>query len=86
MSSGYLLSAVDEAIIWRGAKKTSLIKRFINDVDWSGIDVLVVDTPPGTSDEHLTLCQVMAKVLYKTVAFVVTTPGVFFNLEVFFQY
>ncbi|KAF1817446.1 YGL091Cp-like protein [Eremomyces bilateralis CBS 781.70] len=49
----------DTAIIWRGAKKTGLLKQFLRDVEWGDLDMLVVDTPPGTSDEHLALCTFM---------------------------
>jgi len=44
----------DDAIIWRGPKKNGLIKQFLKDVEWD-VDVLLVDTPPGTSDEHLSV-------------------------------
>ena len=47
-----------DAVIWRGDKKSGLIKQFLRDVDWDDLDFLVVDTPPGTSDEHLSLVQV----------------------------
>ena len=66
MSVEFLLPSSDAAIIWRGPKKNGLIKQFLKDVDWSGglepaagketvIDYLLVDTPPGTSDEHLSI-------------------------------
>ena len=61
MSIGYLLEDSDAAVIWRGPKKHELIKKFLKDVDW-GEDVayLVIDTPPGTSDEHLSLTKLLA--------------------------
>ncbi|KNE59583.1 hypothetical protein AMAG_03841 [Allomyces macrogynus ATCC 38327] len=55
MSIGFLLPSQDDAIIWRGPKKNGLIKQFLMDVDWGDLDLLVVDTPPGTSDEHLSI-------------------------------
>ena len=47
-------------MIWRGSKKSGLIKQFLRDVDWEDLDFLVVDTPPGTSDEHLSLVNFLA--------------------------
>ncbi|KAG9288733.1 hypothetical protein G9A89_004352 [Geosiphon pyriformis] len=47
----------DDAVIWRGPKKNGLIKQFLKDVDWGELDFLLVDTPPGTSDEHLSITQ-----------------------------
>ena len=62
MSIGFMLPASDEAIIWRGARKTGLIRQFLRDVAWGELDYLVVDAPPGTSDEHISLVQaLMAK-------------------------
>ena len=57
MSVGFLLSSPDDAVIWRGPKKNGLIKQFLRDVDWGETDYLLVDTPPGTSDEHLSVVQ-----------------------------
>lgn len=61
MSPGFLLAKKD-AVIWRGPKKNGLIKQFLRDVDWGNLDYLVVDTPPGTSDEHLSIVQFLASV------------------------
>ena len=55
MSIGFLLSSPDEAVIWRGPKKNAIIKQFLKDVNWGPLDYLLIDTPPGTSDEHLSL-------------------------------
>lgn len=55
MSIQFMLPNRDDAIIWRGAKKNGLIKQFLKDVDWGDLDFLLVDTPPGTSDEHLSV-------------------------------
>jgi len=60
MSVGFLLGSLDDAVIWRGSKKSGLIKQFLRDVDWEDLDFLVVDTPPGTSDEHLSLVNFLA--------------------------
>ncbi|KYQ88678.1 nucleotide binding protein 1 [Tieghemostelium lacteum] len=57
MSVGFLLETEEEAVIWRGPKKNGLIKQFLKDVSWGDLDYLVVDTPPGTSDEHLSIVQ-----------------------------
>lgn len=55
MSIQFMLPNQDSAVIWRGPKKNGLIKRFLKDVEWGDLDLLVVDTPPGTSDEHLSV-------------------------------
>ena len=55
MSAGFLLPSEDAALIWRGPKKNGLIKQLLRDVDWDQLDFLLVDTPPGTSDEHLSI-------------------------------
>ncbi|MES1902684.1 MAG: Cytosolic Fe-S cluster assembly factor nubp1, partial [Paramarteilia canceri] len=77
MSSSYLLDQIDKAIVWRGAKKTTLIKKFLADVDWNATDCLVIDTPPGTSDEHLTLVQLLSKLKEKVFTVIVTQPDVY---------
>lgn len=55
MSVQFMLPNRDDAVIWRGPKKNGLIKQFLKDVQWGDLDYLVVDTPPGTSDEHLSV-------------------------------
>jgi Mrp family chromosome partitioning ATPase len=55
MSIQFMLPNRDDAIIWRGPKKNGLIKQFLKDVEWGDMDFLLVDTPPGTSDEHLSV-------------------------------
>lgn len=55
MSVQFMLPSRDDAVIWRGAKKNGLIKQFLKDVEWGPMDFLLVDTPPGTSDEHLSV-------------------------------
>lgn len=68
-----LVGSPDEAVIWRGAKKSGLIKQFLRDVDWDKLDFLLVDTPPGTSDEHLALIQFLSGAGIDGVV-IVTTP------------
>lgn len=55
MSIQFMLPNRDDAVIWRGPKKNGLIKKFLKDVEWGEMDFLLVDTPPGTSDEHLSV-------------------------------
>jgi Mrp family chromosome partitioning ATPase len=55
MSVQFMLPNRDAAVIWRGPKKNGLIKQFLKDVEWGEMDYLLVDTPPGTSDEHLSV-------------------------------
>lgn len=57
MSIGFMLPSSEDAIIWRGTKKNGLIKQFLKDVEWSDLDYLLIDTPPGTSDEHMSIVQ-----------------------------
>ncbi len=71
MSIGFLMSNRGDAVIWRGPLKYSIIKQFITDVDWGELDFLVVDSPPGTGDEPLSIAQMTVK---KASAVIVTTP------------
>lgn len=73
MSAGFLLASPKDAVIWRGPKKNGLIKQFLRDVDWDVMDFLLVDTPPGTSDEHLSVVQYLKKAKVDG-AVIVTTP------------
>ncbi|OOO11743.1 ATPase-like, ParA/MinD [Aspergillus oryzae] len=57
MSLGFLLRDRGDAVIWRGPKKTAMIRQFLSDVNWGETDYLLVDTPPGTSDEHIALAE-----------------------------
>jgi Mrp family chromosome partitioning ATPase len=59
MSVGFLLPSPDDAVVWRGPRKNALIKQFLRDVVWGPLDYLVVDAPPGTSDEHISLAQLL---------------------------
>jgi len=71
MSIGFMLGNSDEAVIWRGPLKYSVIKQFLKDVEWGDLDYLVVDSPPGTGDEPLSVCQLIGDA---SGAVVVTTP------------
>ncbi len=71
MSLGLFLSNQDDAVIWRGPMKMGAIKQFLKDVAWGELDYLVIDSPPGTGDEHLSVCQLIGKL---DGAVIVTTP------------
>ncbi|MEN6374617.1 MAG: Mrp/NBP35 family ATP-binding protein [Smithella sp.] len=71
MSIGFLLHNPDDAIIWRGPMKMGVIKQFLTDVNWGDLDYLIVDAPPGTGDEPLSLCQLIQPL---DGAVIVTTP------------
>ncbi len=71
VSVSFMLESEADAVIWRGGKKNSLVRHFLKDVRWQDLDYLLVDTPPGTSDEHLALVQLMRPI---TGAILVTTP------------
>ncbi|XP_027100552.1 cytosolic Fe-S cluster assembly factor NBP35-like [Coffea arabica] len=73
MSIGFMLPNPDEAVIWRGPRKNGLIKQFLKDVYWGELDFLVIDAPPGTSDEHISIVQFL-QVTGIDGAIVVTTP------------
>ncbi len=70
-SMALLLSSRDSAVVWRGPKKMAAIKQFIQGVNWGDLDFLLVDLPPGTSDEPLSVIQLIPDI---TGAIVVTTP------------
>ena len=59
MSLGFLLGAGDEAVIWRGPMKIGVINQLLGEVAWGPLDVLVIDCPPGTGDEPLSIGQVI---------------------------
>jgi len=71
MSIGFLLHNQDDAVIWRGPMKMGVIKQFLTDVEWGDLDYLIVDAPPGTGDEPLSLCQLIDPL---DGAVIVTTP------------
>lgn len=76
MSIGFLLQSPDDAIIWRGPKKNGMIRQFLTEVDWGTLDLLLLDTPPGTSDEHLSVFSYLRddKQPDNLKALLVTTP------------
>ena len=69
LSIGFFVSP-DTATLWRGGMATSALKQLIADADWGELDYFILDTPPGTSDIHLTLLQTLAI----TGAVIVSTP------------
>jgi Mrp family chromosome partitioning ATPase len=73
MSIQFMLPNRDDAVIWKGPKKNGLIKQFLKDVEWGELDYLVIDTPPGTSDEHLSVNSLL-KESGVDGAVLVTTP------------
>lgn len=73
MSVGFMLPDDDNAVIWRGPRKNGLIKQFLTEVDWGELDYLIIDTPPGTSDEHISIAQYL-KLAEVDGAVLVTTP------------
>lgn len=70
MSIGFHLQREDSALIWRGAQLNTALQKLLLDTQWSALDVLIVDLPPGTGDVHLSLHQ-MATVAG---AVIVSTP------------
>lgn len=73
MSAGFML-AEDAALIWGGARKNGLVKNFLKEVEWSELDYLLIDSPPGTSDEHLSITTLLADAGIDG-AVLVTTPS-----------
>jgi len=70
MSIGFLLEDPKQAVVWRGPMLHGALQQFVSDVDWGGLDYLIIDSPPGTGDVALTLAQK----LRLTGAIIVTTP------------
>jgi ATP-binding protein involved in chromosome partitioning len=71
MSIGFLLRSRDDAVIWRGPMKFQMIKQFLKDVEWGHLDFLIIDSPPGTGDEPLSIVQLLGN---PDGAVMVTTP------------
>ncbi len=65
-----LMKDPDQAVVWRGPAKTGIIRQFIADVDWGTLDFLIIDSPPGTGDEPLSVAQAISGAK----AVIVTTP------------
>ncbi|MBN1353175.1 MAG: Mrp/NBP35 family ATP-binding protein [Candidatus Omnitrophica bacterium] len=71
VSLALLFENKDQPVIWRGPLKMMTIKQFLADVNWGELDYLIVDSPPGTGDEPLSVCQLIPEI---DGAIVVTTP------------
>jgi len=71
MSIAFLLDRLEDAVIWRGPRKYGMIRQFLKDVAWGPLDYLVVDSPPGTGDEPLSIAQLVGS---PAGAVIVTTP------------
>ena len=65
---------MDQPIIWKSNKKEQIIKKFLKDTQWSDLDFLIIDTPPGTSDEHIFINKLLNKSQSITGAVIITTP------------
>ena len=78
MSIAGLLQSSDTAVIWRGPMKIGVIRQFIGDAAWGRLDYLVIDAPPGTGDEPLTVAQTVTG----AEAIIVTTPQAISVLDV----
>jgi len=70
-SMALILSSRETPVVWRGPMKMAAIKQFIQDVNWGDLDFLIVDLPPGTSDEPLSVLQLIPDLAG---AIIVTTP------------
>ena len=73
MSMAFLIDSLDRPIIWRGPQKTGAIKQLVSDVHWGSLDFLIIDNPPGTGDEPLTVLQTIPDA---DLVLMVTTPNV----------
>jgi len=71
LSIASMLENPDDPIIWRGPAKIGVIKQFLEEVDWPELDYLIIDCPPGTGDEPLSVIQLIENV---TGAVIVSTP------------
>lgn len=71
MSLAFMLPDDDTPVVWRGPVKHTLFKQFLAEVDWGTLDYLIVDLPPGTGDEPLSVAQLLGKPLWSVI---VTTP------------
>ncbi|EGV59955.1 cytosolic Fe-S cluster assembly factor cfd1 [Yamadazyma tenuis] len=80
MSLGFLLGDRGNSVVWRGPKKTAMIRQFLKDVVWNSgssskpLDYLIIDTPPGTSDEHIAIAEELRWASPIDGAIIVTTP------------
>jgi Mrp family chromosome partitioning ATPase len=71
VSLSFALNSNSDPVVWRGPMKIAVIKQFLGDVEWGELDYLLIDTPPGTGDEQLTVIQAIPEM---TGTIIVTTP------------
>jgi ATP-binding protein involved in chromosome partitioning len=71
LSMGFLAEE-EQALLWRGLMVQRAVQQFVQDADWSGIDYLIVDTPPGTGD----IAMALARILPQSAHLIVTTPAI----------
>ena len=71
MSIGFLIPNKDDAVIWRGPMKMNVLKQLLTDVEWGDLDYLIIDVPPGTGDEPLSIAQLIPGI---DGGIIVTTP------------
>ncbi len=71
VSVGFLVAKQEDAVVWRGPMKHSVIKQFLGDVNWGELDFLIIDCPPGTGDEPLSVLQSIGDI---DGVVIVTTP------------
>lgn len=71
MSLAFAIPDRDSPIVWRGPMKIAAIRQFLAQADWGELDYLLIDSPPGTGDEQLTVCQTIPEL---TGTIIVTTP------------
>jgi ATP-binding protein involved in chromosome partitioning len=71
MSMAFLISSKDAPVVWRGPMKMGAIRQFLEDVNWGTLDYLIIDLPPGTGDEPLSIAQLIPEA---DGAIIVTTP------------
>ncbi len=71
ISMAFLIETSDAPLIWRGPLKMMALKQFLGEVEWGALDYLIVDSPPGTGDEPLSICQLIPEL---EGGIIVTTP------------
>jgi len=71
ISTASMLESEDSPVIWRGPIKMKLIRQFLSDVNWGVVDYMIIDSPPGTGDEPLSIAQLMPNL---NGGIIVTTP------------
>lgn len=71
ISMAFFLPDVDSPVVWRGPLKMKAIQQFLTDILWGALDYLIMDSPPGTGDEPLSVCQLVP---HMDGAIIVTTP------------